>query len=191
MTADHMRSVSLEQGITGIGVVEVTLFGSSGAVCDADGVTSAVTFTHNPGNVPGMRLVGVTLSSGGQPAGAASVVLQWRDGGDQLGSQGGKAVDGTRELVPCSNRYVCRMMRYSLLFSSVIGLPGLCVWPLTTSSPRNGLVRLQGCLQYCDRNLHVLHRLPKFKRCWARPRECGGYSYGLRRHQRTDYHLSG
>ena len=81
--------------------VSVAVVGSDdGAVCDNDGVSTAVTFTHNPGALPAMRVTSSLATS------AAAATLAVQSSGTS-GAQGGVSVTGTKENVACSNRGTC------------------------------------------------------------------------------------
>jgi hypothetical protein len=72
-------------------------------VCDADGATTSITFTHNPGNLPPLQVQNQLTGGGTTPVltlSAGNLATGLYDGV-------GAAVDGTRENVYCSNRGVC------------------------------------------------------------------------------------
>ena len=81
-------------------VVQVTTaFDGGTTVCDGDGVTTTITFTKNPGNVPPMVLTSA-LNAG------ATLIL--KEGGATSSYNSGIAsVTGTKEYVECSNRGLC------------------------------------------------------------------------------------
>eukprot|EP00939_MAST-03C_sp_MAST-3C-sp1_P004097 g4097.t1 len=74
-----------------------------GRICDGTGAALAVTFTHNPGNLPTMIALPGTLTSSG---GGGSATLQTLGGGVSS-PQGASSVDGTREYLECANRGTC------------------------------------------------------------------------------------
>ena len=84
------------QQIPSINAVHVNLYGSTTTICDADGVTIGITFTNNPGNVPGMELISAGPTT--------TIVIREVP---QRGTFGGKSKTGTRLLTPCSNRGYC------------------------------------------------------------------------------------
>jgi hypothetical protein len=81
--------------------VTVAMFGSSaGTVCDNDGVSTTVTFTHNPGALSPM-----SASSALMTTGSAATVSVLTSGSS--GVHGGVSVTGTRENAECSGRGGC------------------------------------------------------------------------------------
>ena len=51
-----------------IGGVIVTMIGDSTTMCDATGMTTLITFTHDPGDVPPLQPTDVTIASSGATA---------------------------------------------------------------------------------------------------------------------------
>ena len=107
-TAERLRHELEKMGTIGGGVT-VALFGAGAAgsafVCDADGVSTAITFTHEPGNLPALEvLYSDTLLSN---SGTDPVMSVKSTPG--AGAQGGTAVTGTRENVECSGRGSCAL----------------------------------------------------------------------------------
>eukprot|EP00937_MAST-01D_sp_MAST-1D-sp2_P003939 g3939.t1 len=102
-TAERLK-YELEQLETVRGV-SVTLHGAAAApnafVCDADGVSAAVTFTHVPGNLPDLVFDKTALASTSGTPPTMSVVTTGN------GAQGGTCVTGTKENVECNNRGYC------------------------------------------------------------------------------------
>jgi hypothetical protein len=99
-TAELLK-YELEQMKT-VTAVAVTLFGSAtGTICDGDGVSIQVAFTHNPGDLPAMVLTtaALTLSTG---TAAMSLVAAGASG-----TNGGTSVTGTKEDIECSGRGEC------------------------------------------------------------------------------------
>lgn len=80
--------------------VSVALTGGS-ALCDADGVSAAVTFTHNPGDVPSLRVHKNDLATSGATASVAVVHS------GQTSGQGVSSVVGTKEDLECNGRGTC------------------------------------------------------------------------------------
>ena len=84
--------------------VSLVLHGGGTSVCSNGGVSTAITFTHNPGSLPALvPTFTSTLQSSTATAPTMSVVTTG------AGAQGGTAVTGTREDVECSNRGTCSL----------------------------------------------------------------------------------
>eukprot|EP00924_Labyrinthula_sp_SR-Ha-C_P005423 maker-scaffold_1-snap-gene-31.36-mRNA-1 protein AED:0.03 eAED:0.03 QI:0/0/0/1/0/0.5/2/0/763 len=87
-----------------ISSVTVSLMSSStGAICDEDGVSLGITFTHNPGDIPQLRFVGSTLASSG---GSGSLILSLVHSG-ATSTEGIVSVVGTKENLECNGRGTC------------------------------------------------------------------------------------
>jgi hypothetical protein len=86
--------MELEQ-LTSVAQVAVAVSASStGAVCDADGATTAITFTHNPGNVPLLVADSALMATTG-----ATATLTVAD-----------TTTGTKDDLECSNRGQCNVL---------------------------------------------------------------------------------
>lgn len=93
-------------GGRGTGSITAVTYGSStGAVCDADGASTTITFTHNPGPLPAIVVhpsYTTTLVASG---GTASMSVATSG---SSGAYGGSAsVTGTKEVKECSGRGWC------------------------------------------------------------------------------------
>ena len=95
---DSQIKQQLEEALT-IDGVSVALTGGTTA-CDADGVSIAITFTHNSGDVPELQLNSGTLAGGVTPT------LTLVHSGT-TSSHGAASQTGTKEYVRCNNRGVC------------------------------------------------------------------------------------
>lgn len=92
-----------------IDFLAVSQFNSDlGTLCDSDGVSTLITFTHNPGDIPPLVVSNApgtfTLRSDLDP-GASSLII--RHGDYHIGTHGGMSRDGSRILIQCSARGVC------------------------------------------------------------------------------------
>lgn len=96
------------ESIPEIDLVNITGYSNeTGTLCDADGVTHAITFLANPGNVPPLvvsREQPFAFVSATDP-GNESFVL--RHGDFRNGTHGAMSRDGSRVLHECSNRGFC------------------------------------------------------------------------------------
>jgi hypothetical protein len=81
--------------------VTVTVDGGS-AVCDADGASARVTFTHQSGNLPSLKVESSLTQSSGTPA--LAIVA---DGASSSYGSTTATVQGNRENLECSNRGIC------------------------------------------------------------------------------------
>ncbi|GBG28563.1 Tenascin [Hondaea fermentalgiana] len=108
------------------------------AVCDDDGVSTAITFTHNPGDLPQLRVAKNDLTTSG-----ATTTIEIVHSG-QTSAQGVASVTGTKEDLPCNGRGVCdsstgQCTCYTGFSSSdragASGLSGDCGFGTTTSCP--------------------------------------------------------
>ncbi|KAH9187062.1 hypothetical protein AeNC1_010961 [Aphanomyces euteiches] len=80
--------------------VTVSLSGAGSTICDSDGAVSSITFTHNGGNVPSLRLT--SLLTGG-----TSAISIQSSGATGLYDGVGTTNDGTTESAVCSNHGLC------------------------------------------------------------------------------------
>lgn len=71
------------------------------AVCDNDGVSTEITFTHNPGDVPQLRVVQNDLAT------TSSIATIEIIHSGQTSTQGVVSVIGTKEDLPCNGRGSC------------------------------------------------------------------------------------
>lgn len=119
--------------------VTITISGGSATLCDADGATTSITFTHNPGDLPTLQLQ--NRLTGGTPAPVLTITSAPASG---LYDAPSPAVDGTREEVFCSNRGTCDhslgVCSCSVGFSSsngagAIGSLGDCGFGTTAACP--------------------------------------------------------
>lgn len=96
------------EAIPSVDVIDIQVFSNdSDIICDANGVSSVITFISNPGNVPGLVISNsepFTLLSETDP-GATHFLI--RQGDFRLGTHGGMSRDGSRVLLECSGRGVC------------------------------------------------------------------------------------
>lgn len=84
-------------------------------MCDYEGVSTAITFTHNPGPLPPLKVLSTsqygstaTVAAGGEGYNLpATAVFAIRAGDGQLGAFGGRAMKGSRALLSCSGRGTC------------------------------------------------------------------------------------
>ena len=81
-------------------VLVTTALDGGSVVCDANGVTMRVTFTHNPGDLPPMLLSSAALSAG------ATLLLK-ENGAASTYNSGISSVRGTKDSLECSNRGAC------------------------------------------------------------------------------------
>lgn len=99
------------EALTSINTVSVRQHGDNttlGHLCTETGTTTAITFTHNPGNIPPIQVSNAPGSydlESTAGSGAASMVILHGD--YQFGAHGGMSRDGSRILRPCSDRGVC------------------------------------------------------------------------------------
>jgi hypothetical protein len=104
-TAATLRTALLT--IPGMLGVSVSMAGGT-QMCDADGVTTAVTFTHFAGNAPPLHVPWTVAGSFAIESSAGDVEFGIREGGQQpRGNHGFKVKQGTRNSKPCSGRGVC------------------------------------------------------------------------------------
>jgi hypothetical protein len=96
------------ESIEEIDMVNVTGYSNeTGTLCDADGVTHAITFLANPGNVPPLlisREQPFAFVSAAEPGNETFVI---RHGDFRNGTHGAMSRDGSRVLHECSNRGFC------------------------------------------------------------------------------------
>ncbi|KAA0170928.1 hypothetical protein FNF28_01205 [Cafeteria roenbergensis] len=96
------------ESIPEVDLVNITGFSNaSGTLCDADGVTHAITFLANPGNVPPITLSNsapMSIRSYLSPGNESFLV---RHGDFRNGTHGGMSRDGSRVLQECSGRGFC------------------------------------------------------------------------------------
>jgi len=90
---------SLEE-LSTIRTVSVAFTGGT-ALCDSDGVSTAITFTHDPGDVPTIRVSKNDLSTSG-----ATVSVEIVHSG-QTSGQGVVTQTGTKEYIACNGRGKC------------------------------------------------------------------------------------
>ena len=88
------------EGLRTINQVTVAFTGGT-TVCDADGVSSAITFTHDSGDVPNFIISTGTLAS----TGVAPTLSLFHSG--QTSGEGVLSVTGDKEYAECNNRGVC------------------------------------------------------------------------------------
>jgi hypothetical protein len=81
--------------------VVVTLDGGS-AVCDTDGASTRITFTHQPGNLPLIKLYSSLTQTTGTP-----VLTAIGDGASSSYGSSLTSVMGNRQWIECSNRGIC------------------------------------------------------------------------------------
>jgi hypothetical protein len=128
--------------------VTVTLSGAGTTLCDANGATTSIVFTKNPGNLPALQLQN-------RLTGGTSTLSISSGGANGLYDSVGASVDGTREEVDCSNRGSCDTTTGTCKcypgFSSSDGAGGTgtlgdCGYGTTTSCPTtsNGICDLRG-----------------------------------------------
>lgn len=96
------------EGLDFVPTVSVNMAGGT-SLCDADGVTTAITFTHNPIDVPALTVdplddTAQTLQS---TSGTSPTFQILADGEEPRGEFGFKVRTGTRVLSECSNRGTC------------------------------------------------------------------------------------
>ena len=89
--------------------VEVRMAGGT-TMCDADGVTTSITFTHNPTNVPPLRIEASDATAMGLASSSSGTAVDFvllADGDEPRGTHGFKVRTGTRIATECSSRGKC------------------------------------------------------------------------------------
>ena len=96
------------QAIPLIDTVEVNSYGATTtSVCSNTGVSHAITFSYNPGNLPDMSVFQTETHKLSSTSISADAIEVYMSEGSGYGRHGGRAQDGTRELVECSGHGAC------------------------------------------------------------------------------------
>ena len=90
------------ESIIGVRSVTVSMTGGSALCGNSAAVSTAITFTHNPGDHPTMVISSNSLASSSGTAPTISVIS-----GGSTSANSVASVDGTRERIECSGRGTC------------------------------------------------------------------------------------